>query len=683
MPISHINSEKAVDSGIEGLSDKVYGPHGFVNPLVVPALVSSGLEYVLNDRDPEEVLKEILRSGAEKALQYTPRTKAELDQLENEYKIDTLKAIKKNFTDDDSGQNPITCYFSSMAGWFLLSMAARYGFNAFKFNLQKYIGTVTRETVNIVTNKVLKGLGTGRFGGALVGETPGLPLILALQDQTLGRWSELFYAVGGEIRIGWTFTEDALPKLDFVDQSGAVVNIENLPTQIPLQDLDDEIINLITRSKNLSRYIEGPNLNVPWRETREELVSMGARAWSESIKEIEAKSLKAAVTSDFTQRLTNVARFIEPATTTQARMRMNFNTTLGLIIDANKFDFPGISGIDNIDDAIKFIAEFNDLAKDKLYSTVFDDEILNLIAAKVSKKVLDLAPQGKTLTDAEIVVLTKEILDNVPLDVKATAAAKEMFRKFKRTSGIGNFTRIDSLEPWKGIIAAHTKSQVLKANLLVIFNQIDQCFIMEKNLSNRLASRSGSFSNLSRERNFEDFINSQTNPNLRGQAERLVQRYTNFSKEVQFNAESDFFKKQADKLNRKPRFKMDENTNKGAIIMSKKDIRLLVSEVLNEGYGKYPYHANEPSESEPDEDYMVEWKALVDEVCNNKKKNVDGDPNTFDDATIEVAKILVKDQDLFRDVLEMAGSNKSIGVEIMQQLKSARQKKNLDKELNV
>jgi len=31
----------------------------------------------------------------------------------------------------------------------------------------------------------------------------------------------------------------------------------------------------------------------------------------------------------------------------------------------------------------------------------------------------------------------------------------------------------------------------------------------------------------------------------------------------------------------------------------------------------------------------------------------------------------------------MAGSNKSIGVEIMQQLKSAKEKKNLDKELDV
>ena len=50
---------------------------------------------------------------------------------------------------------------------------------------------------------------------------------------------------------------------------------------------------------------------------------------------------------------------------------------------------------------------------------------------------------------------------------------------------------------------------------------------------------------------------------------------------------------------------------------------------------------------------------------------------------VEVAKILVKDSDLLRDVLETAGGNKSIGVEIMQQLKAVKEKKKLDKEMNV
>ena len=131
--------------------------------------------------------------------------------------------------------------------------------------------------------------------------------------------------------------------------------------------------------------------------------------------------------------------------------------------------------------------------------------------------------------------------------------------------------------------------------------------------------------------------------------------------------------------------KLEEN--KGVQIMSKKTLKQLVSEVLNEnygqGYGKYPYHAEEYSEGEPDEDYMVEWKAMVDEVCGQKKRNVDGDPTTVEDSAIEVAKLLVKDSDLFRDVLEMAGANKSIGVEIMKQLRDAKEKKNIDKELKV
>ncbi len=122
-------------------------------------------------------------------------------------------------------------------------------------------------------------------------------------------------------------------------------------------------------------------------------------------------------------------------------------------------------------------------------------------------------------------------------------------------------------------------------------------------------------------------------------------------------------------------------------IMSKKDIRQLVAEVLNEnsgqGYGKYPYHSNEYTDSEPDQDYQVEWKAFVNACCGQKRKNIDGDPHTFEDMAVEVAKILVKDSDLLRDVLETAGGNKSIGVEIMQQLKAAKEKKKLDKEMNV
>jgi hypothetical protein len=121
------------------------------------------------------------------------------------------------------------------------------------------------------------------------------------------------------------------------------------------------------------------------------------------------------------------------------------------------------------------------------------------------------------------------------------------------------------------------------------------------------------------------------------------------------------------------------------ITMKKTDLEKLVLEMLNEntgmGYAKYPYHADEYSEDEPDEDYMTEWKSLVDEVCGQKKKNVDGDPKTMEDAAVEVAKLFVKDLELFREVLELSGSNKSVGVEIMKQLKAAKEKYNLNNEL--
>ncbi len=127
----------------------------------------------------------------------------------------------------------------------------------------------------------------------------------------------------------------------------------------------------------------------------------------------------------------------------------------------------------------------------------------------------------------------------------------------------------------------------------------------------------------------------------------------------------------------------DDTVKENRIItMKKTDLRKLVSEVLNEntgmGYSKYPYHAEEYSEAEPDEDYMSEWKMLVDEVCGRKKKNVDGDPSTVEDTAVEVAKLLIKDSDLFREVLELAGSNKSVGTEIMKQLKVVKDKSMID-----
>ncbi len=105
-------------------------------------------------------------------------------------------------------------------------------------------------------------------------------------------------------------------------------------------------------------------------------------------------------------------------------------------------------------------------------------------------------------------------------------------------------------------------------------------------------------------------------------------------------------------------------------IMNKKSLKELVTKVLNEnygqGYGQYPYSSDQIDEEEPREDYAEEWKALELDVVQDKTRKV----------AIEIAKILVRDLELFNDVLDLAGQNQSVGTEILSKLKEARENKN-------
>ena len=101
--------------------------------------------------------------------------------------------------------------------------------------------------------------------------------------------------------------------------------------------------------------------------------------------------------------------------------------------------------------------------------------------------------------------------------------------------------------------------------------------------------------------------------------------------------------------------------------MNKKDISMLVSEMLNEtsgqGYSNYPY-GNVYNEQEATEDYVKEWKALSVELIRDESRTT----------AIEIAKILIKDLELFEDVLDLAGQNQSVGTEILEKLKKVRSK---------
>ena len=102
--------------------------------------------------------------------------------------------------------------------------------------------------------------------------------------------------------------------------------------------------------------------------------------------------------------------------------------------------------------------------------------------------------------------------------------------------------------------------------------------------------------------------------------------------------------------------------------MEKNELRNLVSKVMKEnsgqGYSKYPYHSNEYSDEEPKDDYIEEWKSFSMELIRDESRGL----------AIEVAKLLVKDLELFEDVLDLAGQNQSVGTEILNKLKQSREK---------
>ena len=93
----------------------------------------------------------------------------------------------------------------------------------------------------------------------------------------------------------------------------------------------------------------------------------------------------------------------------------------------------------------------------------------------------------------------------------------------------------------------------------------------------------------------------------------------------------------------------DIKNKKGVREVKKQDLNKLMVEFLNEnsgqGYSKYPYSSSVTDEEEPKEDYIEEWKALSIEVIRDESRNT----------AIQIAKILVKDLELFEDVLDLAG----------------------------
>ena len=103
-------------------------------------------------------------------------------------------------------------------------------------------------------------------------------------------------------------------------------------------------------------------------------------------------------------------------------------------------------------------------------------------------------------------------------------------------------------------------------------------------------------------------------------------------------------------------------------IMNKKSLQELVRAVLQENYGQgynhYPYHSNVGVDDEPTEDFIQDWKAFELALVRDQSR----------DTAIQVAKILIKDLELFGDVVDLIGKNQSVATEILQKFSEKNKK---------
>tara|TARA_Y100000114_G_C11745000_1_gene321125 strand:+ start:289 stop:603 length:315 start_codon:yes stop_codon:yes gene_type:complete len=101
--------------------------------------------------------------------------------------------------------------------------------------------------------------------------------------------------------------------------------------------------------------------------------------------------------------------------------------------------------------------------------------------------------------------------------------------------------------------------------------------------------------------------------------------------------------------------------------MKRNEIKKLIKEAFTDNvYGKYPYSHQSGEHDEPKPDFVEEWKKFELSVVQDKTRQV----------AVDLAKIFVKDLELFNDVLDLVGQNQSLASEIMRKMEES------EKEIN-
>ena len=84
-----------------------------------------------------------------------------------------------------------------------------------------------------------------------------------------------------------------------------------------------------------------------------------------------------------------------------------------------------------------------------------------------------------------------------------------------------------------------------------------------------------------------------------------------------------------------------------------------------DNYNQYPYHSGIGTDQEPQKDFIEDWKDFELSIVRDESRMT----------AIELAKILVKDLELFGDVVDLVGKNQSVSTEILKKMKISQENK--------
>jgi len=139
------------------------------------------------------------------------------------------------------------------------------------------------------------------------------------------------------------------------------------------------------------------------------------------------------------------------------------------------------------------------------------------------------------------------------------------------------------------------------------------------------------------------------------------------SKNVNINLNSEILKKIA--VGENPQNESVLRDDRSIILGTRNFLAEMVRETIKEyraldNYNQYPYHSGIGTDEEPAADFMEDWKDFELSLVRDESRGT----------AIELAKILVKDLELFGDVVDLVGKNQSVSTEILKKIRNNQEK---------